>query len=71
MAGQDWYKSFMKRNPTLSVQEGEGILLICTQGLNKKEADAYFDMLSQLMMVSCLLNKPGSIYITWMTQVCS
>jgi hypothetical protein len=57
MTGKDWYKSFMKRNPTLSVRKGEGISYVRAQRQNeKKNIYVYFPMLSQLATASGLLS---------------
>lgn len=62
IAGQDWYKSFMKRNPALSLRKAEGISNARANGMSVTEVDNYFELLKNTLVENDLINKPGNIY---------
>ena len=61
IAGKDWYKSFMRRNPGLAVRKAEGISNARANGMTMVEVGSYFDLLTKTMTEQ-LLHKPGNIY---------
>lgn len=62
IAGRDWYKSFMRRNPNLSIRKPRGISNARALGMNKEEVTAYFDLLRSTLIENDLMDKPGHIY---------
>lgn len=62
MAGYDWLKMFLKRNPELSVRKAEGVSLSRVQGMNKKVVTKYFDLLKTTLNEAGILNKPSHIF---------
>ncbi|XP_072395372.1 uncharacterized protein [Diabrotica undecimpunctata] len=62
IAGADWFKSFMRRNGTLSVRKAQGLSNARAEGMNKKECKEYFELLHETLTEHHLINKPGSIW---------
>jgi len=62
IAGTDWYKSFMRRNDTLSLKKARGISNAHAIAMNKEETDNYFKLLYQSLNDYKLVNKPSNIY---------
>lgn len=58
MAGADWLKLFLKRNPTLSIRKAEGVSLSRAEGMNKEEVNKYFELFTKVLTENELLNKP-------------
>jgi hypothetical protein len=58
-AGKDWFASFMRRHPEISVRKAEGISLSRAQWMNKEETPKYFDRLKKTLMENDLMKKPG------------
>jgi len=63
IAGTDWYKSFMRRNDTLSLRKARGISNARAIAMNKEETDNHFKLLNQCLNDYKLVNKPSNIYI--------
>jgi hypothetical protein len=61
-AGRDWYRSFMEHNPRLSLRKAEGISVPRAQGMNRKDAYKYFDLLTTTLNEHGLIGKPANIY---------
>lgn len=49
MAGKDWIKSFLKRNPRISVRKPEAISIQRITGFNKTEVSKFFNNLEEVM----------------------
>lgn len=62
MAGNDWFKSFMRRNHSLSVRKAQGLSNARAEGMNKKECNEYFELLKKTLTEHDLINKPGCIW---------
>lgn len=62
LAGKDWFKGFMRRNPNLSLRKAQGISLARAEGMNRQEVDAYFKLLKEVLQKNNLMEKPGSIF---------
>lgn len=62
MAGYDWLKSFLSRNPDLTIRKAEGVSVARALGMNKDSVKEYFDLLKKLMTENHLLEKPGHIF---------
>lgn len=41
MAGKDWFKSFMKRHPKLSLKKPESLSVVRVKGMNKESVDTF------------------------------
>ena len=46
-AGYDWVQMFLKRNSDISLRKSEGVSYARSQGINKMEVKAYFEMLEK------------------------
>jgi hypothetical protein len=49
MAGWDWYKGFMKRNPSLSLRAPESTSAARARAFNQIQIGAYFKTLSEIL----------------------
>jgi hypothetical protein len=49
MAGKKWFCSFMKRHPTLSLQQPECISMARVKVLNKENVSGFFDVLQKVV----------------------
>lgn len=61
-AGYDWLKSFLRRNPDLSIRKAEGLSRSRMLGMTREAVKNYFDLLEQVLQENNLFDKPGSIY---------
>ena len=62
IAGADWLKLFLKRNPTLSIRKAEGVSMSRAEGMNKEEVLKYFELLTKILTENELLDKPLNIF---------
>ncbi|XP_039302962.1 jerky protein homolog-like isoform X1 [Solenopsis invicta] len=62
IAGKGWYRSFMRRNPTLSIRKPRGTSNARANAMNKEDIKNYFDLLKQCLNDNNLMNKPSNIY---------
>lgn len=62
MAGADWLKLFLKRNPSLSIRKAEGVSMSRAEGMNKEEVQKYFQLLTKILTENDLLDKPLNIF---------
>jgi hypothetical protein len=49
-AGKNWFASFMRRHPEISVRRAEGISLSTAQGMKKEDTCKYFDLLKNKLL---------------------
>ena len=49
LAGIEWLRSFLRRNPTVSVRKAEGTSLNRLTAFNKEEVDLFFKLMENLM----------------------
>lgn len=61
-AGDHWFRSFLERNPELSIRQSEGLSLARAQGLNRDEVRKFFDLLTSVLIENDLINKPSNIF---------
>lgn len=62
MAGEDWLRSFLRRNSDLSVRKSEGVSLARARGMNKKDVADYFELLGNILEEHNLFDKPGNVF---------
>lgn len=62
MAGVDWLKLFLKRNPVLSIRKAEGVSMSRAEGMNKEEVQKYFELLTKILTENDLLVRPLNIF---------
>ena len=48
-AGKDWYRSFMKRNPQISLRQPESTSMARATGFNREAIDRYFSLLETII----------------------
>jgi hypothetical protein len=58
----DWFRAFMKININLSLRKPEGLSRARTEGLNKREVAAYFNLPATVLEQHDLLDKPHKFY---------
>ncbi|KAJ4436168.1 hypothetical protein ANN_18798, partial [Periplaneta americana] len=61
-AGKDWFNSFMRRHPEISIRKAEGVSLNRAQGMSKDEVGKYFQLLEKILQEEDLLQKPSHIF---------
>lgn len=61
-AGNAWFKSFIERNPELSIRQAEGLSVARAKGLSREEVTNFYELLTKVMTDNGLLNKPERIY---------
>ena len=49
MAGKDWVRSFLNRNPELSIRTPEATAATRARGFNKQAVGKFFDVLEKLV----------------------
>lgn len=62
LAGMDWLRSFLRRNPEIRVRKAEGVSTARTLGLSKTVVKNYFELLENLMRSNDLFDKPGHVF---------
>ncbi|RVE47494.1 hypothetical protein evm_007905 [Chilo suppressalis] len=62
MAGAAWFKSFIERNPELSIRQAEGLSLARAKGLSREEVNNFYDLLIKVLTENDLLDKPERLY---------
>lgn len=63
-AGKDWFNSFLRRNPVLSIRKSQGLSEARGKGMAKDEIDKYFDLLGKTLTENDLMCKPANIFNT-------
>ena len=63
-ASLDWWESFRKRNPDLSLRKPEGLSAARAQAFNKERVDSYFNDLRELFDLLNLRDFPQLVYNT-------
>lgn len=62
MAGNEWFKSFIERNPELSIRQAEGLSVARAKGLSREEVNNFHELLTKVLADNDLLDKPERIY---------
>ncbi|XP_018567995.1 tigger transposable element-derived protein 6-like [Anoplophora glabripennis] len=62
LAGMDWLRSYLRRNPEIRVRKAEGVSTARTLGLSKTVVKNYFELLENLMRSNDLFDKPGRVF---------
>ncbi|XP_045449665.1 uncharacterized protein LOC123669955 [Melitaea cinxia] len=62
MAGPQWLKSFLERNPEIALRQAEGLSIERAKGLNRTEVANFFKLLITTLTENNLLNKPDRIF---------
>lgn len=70
MARENWLRSYLRRNPSLSVRKSEGVSLARVRGMNIGYVDVYFDLLVNTLEEYRLFDKPD-IYNTTSAAITS
>lgn len=63
MAGGAWFKSFIERNPELSIRQAEGLSVARAKGLSREEVNNFYDLLIKVLTDNDLLDREG--YTIW------
>lgn len=61
MAGYDWLRSFLQRNPDLSIRKGEGLSVARGQGLNRQSVALFYEVLHNELVKNNLEKMPQCI----------
>lgn len=61
-AGKDWFSNFLNRNSDLSIRKSEGVSIARARGMNRKDVQDYFKLLSDTLWEKKLINKPSNIF---------
>ncbi|XP_064482894.1 tigger transposable element-derived protein 6-like [Ornithodoros turicata] len=61
-AGKDWFQSFLRRHPDLSIRKSEGLSLARAEGMNRIEVKAFFDLLLRVLDDNKLHGCPDRIW---------
>lgn len=62
LAGYDWLNSFLRRNTELSIRKSQGLSLARSEGMNREEANHFFDLLREVYTQNNMFNRPGNIF---------
>lgn len=62
MAGQQWLRSFLERNPEIALRQAEGLSIDRAMGLNRTEVANFFKLLTTILTENNLLDKPDRIF---------
>lgn len=62
MAGYDWLSSFLRRNKELSIRKSQGLSLARSEGMNREEATAFFNLLSNIYSEFNFFDHPENIF---------
>ncbi|XP_018359931.1 PREDICTED: uncharacterized protein LOC108759131 isoform X2 [Trachymyrmex cornetzi] len=62
IVGYDWFCSFMKRHPKLSIKKAEGISVARGLGMCREEVDNYFQLLLKICEENNLFDQPFKVY---------
>ncbi|GBP72390.1 hypothetical protein EVAR_88346_1 [Eumeta japonica] len=62
IAGPQWLKSFLERNPEIVVRQAEGLSIQRAKGLCRAEVAKFFDLLITVLTDNDLLDKPYRIF---------
>ncbi|CAB3236377.1 unnamed protein product [Arctia plantaginis] len=62
MAGAAWFKSFIERNPELSIRQAEGLSVARAKGLSREKVNNFYDLLIKVLTENDLLDKPERLY---------
>lgn len=57
MAGGAQFKSFIDRNPELSIRQAEGLFVASAKGLSREEVNNFYDLLIKVLTENDLLEK--------------
>jgi hypothetical protein len=55
-------KSFLSRNPELSVDRAEGLSLARAQRMNRRTVETFFNVLEKVVIENNLSDKPANIF---------
>lgn len=62
MAGAAWFKSFIERNPELSIRQAEGLSVARAKGVSREEVNNFYDLLIKVLTENNLSAKPERLY---------
>lgn len=61
-AGKQWLRSFLDRNPDLSIRQAEGLSLARAKGMNRDEVGRFFELLRNILTENKLIDRPANIF---------
>ncbi|CAH1995203.1 unnamed protein product [Acanthoscelides obtectus] len=61
-AGIQWLRSFIERNPDLSIRQSEGLSLARALGMNRLEVANFFKLLKHVLLENNLIDRPSNIF---------
>lgn len=62
MAGFPWLRSFLRRNPDVSIRKSEGLSMARAKGLSRKAVGYFYDLLDSEIQKYGLRNKPQNFF---------
>lgn len=61
-AGKQWLRSFLERNPDLSIRQAEGFSLARAKEMNRGEVGKFFELLRNILSENNLIDRPANIF---------
>lgn len=62
MTGFAWLRSFLERNPELSIRQAEGLSLCRARGMNREDVKKFFELLDRIMEKHNFLENPSCVF---------
>lgn len=62
LAGRQWLRNFLKRNPSLSIKKPEALSMSRAMGLNRQTVGEFFNLLQRTLEENNLMERPEMIF---------